>query len=200
MGSKAEIFKTDAINAGWKAEIKTKGNLSTVIAKRKKDGATLSITWDGEKCLNETTITIAGHTRKLRNAAAGRRELIGETIMPKDPGSKPSKPKKKRLPDDEAPPSNSDEDDETPQIPTPQWGFVNAAAPAEHILEAVRGKTITWINASKHAVESATVLGNADQRQLRVETSPVNSKRLLTFAARGEGFRSVYIDRIVSVG
>lgn len=197
MGMKAEVFKTDALNAGWKADIKTKGELSTVTATREEDGAVLSISWKGEACLNECTLTVDGHTRKLRNAAACRRELSGDSSTPvaKTSNSTPKAPKPVRR----MAVADAEEDDEQPRVPQPVWGRLHAEAPATDIFKAVRGRTITWLNALKGETESATVLPKADQRQLRIEKSPRNGKRLLTFAAAEEGFRSVYIERIVNV-
>lgn len=197
MGMKAEVFKTDALNAGWKAEIKTKGELSTVVATREEDGAVMSISWKGEACLNECIITVDGHTRKLRNAAACRRELSDDsTPTPKTSNSTPKAAKPVRR---AAAAADLEEDDEQPRMPQPVWGRLHAEAPATDIFKAVRGRTITWLNALKGEVESATVLDKADQKQLRIEKSPVNGKRLISFAASEEGFRSVYIERIVSV-
>jgi hypothetical protein len=188
---KAALFAEDAREAGWETDVIRNGAKSTAKATREKDGAVISISWEGEKCLNESTITIDGHTKKLRNASACRQALAGEQAVPKP--KIPKSQSSRRPAQDNA----SDDEDVDRRMPDPAWGREHAEDPNELILKSVAGKTITWVNERRRAVESAVV--PKEPRQLKIVVSPLTRRRTITFAAQGDRFRSLYIERIVSV-
>ena len=194
---KAEAFLSDAKEAGWEAALERNGNKATVTATRPADGAVMSISWQGEACLNECSITVNGHFRKLRNAAACRRGLSGEA------SANPAARRRQRTPGsapgaDEDESEGDDSEDEPRELPTPDWGLEHADVADVLLMEALRGKTITWVNARKRMVEEAKI-DPKRSKHLRIDVSPVSRKRAVTFADPASGFRSVYIDRIVSV-
>lgn len=190
MTDKASNFAEHASRVGWKTEVDRNGTHSTVRATRESDGAVLSITWEGSKCLNECRITVKGDTKKLRNAAACYRAIDGEEeALPRQSGkSNPADP-----PADD---DDSGDDIEWTRL-EPVWGQKHGAAPDPIVLQAVTGKTVVWINSKTRNAESVRVPDKP--RHLRIETSPVTLRRALTVPAAGEGFRSFYIDQIVSV-
>lgn len=189
---KAEAFLSDAKEAGWEAALERNGAKATVTATRPSDGAVMSISWQGEACLNECSITTNGHFKKLRNAAACRRTLTSDT-----PAKSPVQRRKQR-PATPAPEDLDDVEDVERTVPEPDWGRTHADVSDTLLLEELRGKTITWINVKKRMLEQATI-DSKRNRHLRIEVSPVSRKRAVTFAAQGDGFRSIYVDRIVSV-
>lgn len=186
--SKADLFRQFAADNGWKAEVVRDGSKSTVVAVREKDGARLSISWNGNACINESTIEVAGSIRKLRNAAACQAFISGTAAMKPAEVSKTAKADKT---------DGVEVEDERPVLPPPDWGEKYRDARADEIRKAVTGRTIAWINTAKREIETATVPRHA--QLVRVEVSPRSMRRVLTFAAAGEGFRSIYIERIVSV-
>lgn len=189
---KASIFRDEAIDAGWDAEVSRDGSLATVTATRESDGAVLSIVWDDDKCLNEVRLTVNGYTRKVRNAGAARRELVGEFQKFKKlkQQAKPPTQKLKSIPVEEESPEI------LPELPTPGWGAEHEIEPDAIVLAAVVGKKISWYNPKTRIMQTAIVPDKP--RLLWIQISPITLRRVLNFAAAGEGFRSVYIDQIVS--
>lgn len=188
---KAESFLADAKARGWNVESTRNGNKTTVLATR-GENESVSVTWENNACLNECWHRLDGKNKKLRNAAAARRVLEGSTKT-SSPNSKTSTP---RVPL----PTQTLElpSDDQPQAPIPEWGTKYVSKPDKEILAKVIGKEITWVNSRTRQLDSATVLKDPNQRQLRVEYTRAR-RRVITFAALGEGFRSVYVDAIVSV-
>jgi hypothetical protein len=209
MTDKAEAFADEASALGWKTELTRKGDKATVVAVL--DDKELSIAWRGSACLNEVTFTEDGHTRKLRNAAAARRKLAEEaeeTPAAKGKQSaqsmkpKPPKTKKKKEPKPKPEPFKS-----TPK-PRTSMPFDPETASDEEILKAVQGRKITWYNRISRGYDSARVMNQPNQKQLKIQINQRN-ERCLTWCAvednvplgedyRGP-FRSVRISAITSV-
>lgn len=194
MVDKAEAFRAEAEKEGWEISVEHAGARVTVTATRGKEA--VQVTWEKNACLNECFYTIDGKNKKLRNAAAAKRVLVnaevsGSTSVPvKRISAKPSGV----IPQ---PRNGADIDiDRTPPIPV--WGARHIAKPDREILRLVVGKQITWLNSRTKQLETARVLSSPDQRQLRIEWTRAQ-KRVITFAAYGEGFRSLYLEAIVSV-
>lgn len=187
---KAEAFRQDAETAGWSTDIKQNGARVTILASRSNE--VVSVTWEGNACLNECMHTIDGKDKKLRNAAAARRVLIGsspKTSSQSDSSSTKASAKAKVVPQ----PRVEVEQPDVPRRP-PSWGARHISKPDAEILELVRGKEITWINSRTKEVETAVVM----PRQLKIMRTAAH-KRVVTFASKGEGFRSIYLDAIASV-
>ena len=90
------------------------------------------------------------------------------------------------------------DDDETPRFcPEPSWGSANLDVPDAIILSKLIGRRISWVNDRTKSVDWAIV--PEKPKHMKIDISPVTLRRAVTFAGVGEGFRSVYIDRIVSV-
>ena len=191
--SKAESFQTEAETAGWKTKVERDGTRVTVTATRAKE--VVSVTWEGNACLNESIYLLDGRSRKLRNAAAARR-ILNQDGAERAPANKPKRKSSVVTPVIPQPRVTEDEEPEPQRRPT--WGSRHISVPDREILRKVLGKEIIWINSRTKVEDRATVLANPDQRQLRVEYTG-SKRRVITFAAKGEGFRSVYVDAIVTV-
>jgi len=208
-GSKAEAFLEAAIASGWKAELRQDGDKTTV--KAEADGKTLTISWRGSACLNETVYESNGQRRKLRNAAAARRQL--EEGSPDGARTKLSNAKQEK-PSDKA--TNNRRSKETKVVPAPpsrpaprppkRLPFDLNTAPDRKILEAVIGKRITWKNSQSGNYDSARVMSNPEQNYLRIQLTRAG-ERCITWAEAddknprmaGGGFRSVKLSSIVSI-
>lgn len=208
--SKAERFAQDAIDAGWSAEvISSEGNVFTAVATRGDEE--IRISWRGEACLDGSKHKIGSHARTLRNAAACRRQLLVPAGQAKAPAvQRPVRrataklaPSSRNVVDLEELDEEGQEEEEA-RIRA-SWDemrkslpFQPTSEPAE-ILRAVAGREICWESRLTRKLVSATVLNDVGQRQFRIEQNS-KGERILTFAAAHEGFRSVYLDSIVSVG
>lgn len=193
-GGKPDLFAADAKAAGWDPVITADGEFRTVVATRGDEK--ISITWKGEACQNGCFYQNAGYKRSLRNAAACRRQLTvpaGEVRIPA--------PTKRVRPRAAISEPDSDPYEESPEDANEYRRYLpfDPADEAETILAALRGREITWRSSITKGLASAVLMPNEDQRHLRIEDHPHKPKRILTFASRGAGFRSVYIDSIVAV-
>lgn len=207
--SKAAAFAEDAKQAGWDvSDQKTKGTTETVIIRNETYGAVMVMVWEGGRYIYaKSELTVGGHRRTVRNASEGRRFLAGveapKTTIPKR-RPKRHAPDVQRMLDGIG--AAADDEDESPEEWDPFAGVEDQAknlpfkvsSPAADILATVVGKEIVWISSLTGAVCSAHTLPSPDQKQLRIEYNAAK-KRILTFAARGEGFRSVYIESIIAV-
>jgi hypothetical protein len=209
VGDKAEAFAEEASALGWKVKVVRNNGKATVEASL--DDKQISVSWRGNACLNEVYFESDGHTRKLRNAGAARRKLAEESGEPpratSEPGAdlpaKPTKAKPKKTAKAKPEPFRS-----TPKPPTLPLPFDPEEASDEEILEAVRGKKITWHNRISRGYDSARVMARPNQKQLKIQINQRN-ERCLTWCAvednvslgedyRGP-FRSVRISAITSV-
>lgn len=197
---KAEAFLQEAIALGWKAEIATEGGKTTVTAS--SNNKTLQISWRGGACLNETSYSDNGHIRKLRNAAAARRQLELDSEVVVKPKAEltaskkqpPAKRAKRREPAKEASPKPFKSTPKPPRL----LPFDPQTATDEEILRAVVGKRIVWKNRTSGGYDEARVMSNPNQKQLKIEINGRN-ERCITFASSGSGFRAVRLSAIVSV-
>jgi hypothetical protein len=196
MVDKAEAFRAEAEAAGWETALGRNGARVTVTAVRgPKQREVVTVTWEGNACLNESVYLLNGRGRKLRNAAAARRVLAQsvETATSKKATARNSS---RIIPQPRAEMVDEEQEVERPKPPT--WGQRHCSLPDREILKKVVGKEIIWINGRTKMEERATVLSSPDQRQLRIERN-LTQRRVVTFAAKGAGFRSVYVDAIVAV-
>jgi hypothetical protein len=199
---KPGLFREEARALGWKADLRRTGDKSTVIATRGSEK--LSISWRGDACLNETMYEDGSSKRKLRNAAAARRQLTissnGKVVKATKSSGNSSKRVKAEVPE-------PDEDllDEVPEIKR-HLPFDIDTATDDEILKAVVGMRIVWRNSYSHGFDEARVLAHPNQRHLRIEFNR-RQERCITFAAADEknpripggGFRSVKLSSITSI-
>lgn len=214
--SKAEGFAKDATQAGWKLVDKAvKGDSEVITIQHDGYGATMVMVWEnGCYIYAKSSLVVQGHNRTVRNASEGRRFLAGveapKTVLPR-------KAKRRKALADPAPDGKVNgrvkangaasapaQDEATPidareilRRKRAKLPF-RPSSPAEAVLKAVVGREIVWQSRLTGDILSASVLPNPDQKQLRIEFNR-KQERILTFAARGEGFRSVYIESIVEV-
>jgi hypothetical protein len=215
MGQKAEAFADYAKSLGWKAEIKEDGPKSTVKASR--EGWTLSISWRGEACLNETVLEHGDGSRKIRNAGAARRhleELAGEPT--RDDGGHPGydrpAPKARKSSATARKARKPKPEPVTPIETKPRLAkrvpFDLETATDEEVLKAVVGKKIIWRNVLAARYEEARVMDRPDQKHLRIVVNRRN-ERCLTWCAVEENvplgqdyrgpFRSVKLASIIQI-
>lgn len=206
--SKAEIFADEAVKAGWTLADKAAEDTTEIITIAHDGyGARMVMVWErGCYIYAKSSLVVQGHQRTVRNASEGRRFLAG-VEAPKTTIAK--RPKRKKAisiepaPNGRAGADQADVDDEGPsreelierrrrRLP------FKVSSPAADILKSVVGKEIVWQSSLSGDILSAQTLPDPDQKQLRIEYNR-NKKRILTFAARGEGFRSVYVESIIEV-
>lgn len=208
--SKAQTFADDAIQAGWTLEDSTATG-STEIITISHDGyrARMVMVWEnGRYIYAKSSVVVAGHTRTVRNASEGRRFLAGieapKTTLPRKPKRRKTLAEPAQRNGDAPADTAGDEPDEDEMDADEIFRRrreslpFTVASPAETILKAVVGREIVWQSSLSGEILSAQVLPDPDQKQLRIEYTRAR-KRVLTFAARGEGFRSVYIESIIEV-
>lgn len=214
MGQKAEAFAEFAKSLGWEAKVNEEGQKATVTAQR--DSYTLSISWRGEACLNETTLDDGAGVRKIRNAGAAKRkleELSGEaTRAPESTGGEgrtrakarnaPAATRTRRKPK----PEPIEPVKTTPKLPK-RLPFDLEAAPDEEIIKAVIGRKIIWRNVLASRYEEARVMARPKQRHLRIERNR-KDERCLTWCAEEDAplgedtrgpFRSVKLANIIQI-
>jgi hypothetical protein len=192
-GTKAAQFAADAEAAGWSIGIQTSGDLVTVTATR--DAEEIEISWKGEACQNGSTYRNGGYCKSMRNAAACRRQMslaAGQATPPSNRRAR-RRPASSATAEDSYEESPEDADAFRLELP------FQLDDEAEQILKLLLGKMITWKSSLTRNLHSAVILPNADQNHIQIEEHPKNGKRILTFAAKGEGFRSVYLESIVAV-
>lgn len=192
MGSKGETFLNDAKKAGWDGKVYKKGSqeICEVEFKDLEFGATqkLVMVWDGAKYNDKESHRIAytGDRRAIRNASAARDMLAAASGVQVKPDPKP----KTAADDFETP-------DKPPVRPEAKPLPFTLSQPDARILEAVLGKEIYWWSEQRREVQSARVMSDPRQRHLKIITA--RGRRTLHWAASGEGFRAVHLDKIIEV-
>ena len=209
---KASQFAADAEESGWSVEYFNRPSESReeVVAKTggKTDKAMLILIWDKNRYnYDESRYEIDGHTRTVRNASEARRILSGE--LKPQPGKATNRQfvRKKAKPDNEVKTKQpAPEPFKSKPKPPTILPFDPETASDKEILDAVRGKKITWKNRLSGNFEVARVLSFPKQNHLRIEINS-RSERCLTFAEADlsdprvpeGGFRAIRIKSIVSV-
>lgn len=212
--TKAEQFAKDAKSAGWAADYKKDGSRETVTAFSEKHHATIVMVWElNTRCKNDvykqSFLEIDGNTRVVRNNTQACRMLAGQDLIVDPPSRKRSVvPKTTAKAVAEPVGKRKQEADLADDPPQESWEDrmrrlqkklpFKISSPSEDIRKAVIGKEIVWINSKTRQPESARLLKDPNQRQLKVEYT-AQKRRVLTFAANGQGFRSIHIDAIISV-
>lgn len=200
MSRKAEAFRDIALQLGWDASLTQSGDRSTVTASRGNEK--ISITWRGNACLNEVTHSIGGKVRKLRNASAARKHMGGVSEGGSSPSSPSGGPRKAGRPRKSQPATSEADGEETDSLEyvphKPVLPFDIDLAGNEEVLKSVIGREIIWKNSMSGNLDSARVLKNPDQKQLRIDRN-AKHERCITFAAQGEGFRSVRLSSIQEI-
>jgi hypothetical protein len=190
MASKGEQFLEDAIKAGWDSKMESEDGKETVTCVFENGKMKMVMIWDGT-CYNykeSYQILVTGAKKTVRNASEARRVLQGASGIKPEQRSRSNKP---LLADD------FDTPDMPPRRPEPHNLPFKISDPDRAIIESVIGKKIVWWSESKRVVESSAVMANPKQNHLKIVRK--GSRRILNWAAAGEGFRSVYIDLIVEV-
>jgi hypothetical protein len=190
MATKGQQFLEDAIKAGWKSELVESDGRETVTCDFDNGKMKMVMIWDGTRYdyADSYQILVTGARKTVRNASEARRVLQGASGIKLEERSRSNKPT--LLDDFETP-------DLPPRRPEPHDLPFTISAPDRAIIEAVIGKKIVWWSESKRTVESSTVMNNPKQNHLKIVRK--GSRRILNWAAAGEGFRSVYVDLIVEV-
>lgn len=191
MASKGQQFHEDAMKAGWKSEMETSDNgRETVTCSFLEGRMKMVMVWDGTRYNYDESfqILVTGAQKTVRNASEARRVLQGASGIKLEERSRSNKP---TLLDD------FDTPDLPPRRPEPHDLPFTLSAPDRAIIQAVIGKRISWWSESKRVVECSSVMPNPKQNHLKIVRK--GSRRILNWAAAGEGFRSVYIDLIVEV-
>lgn len=204
--SKGAAFAKDAEEAGWATQIWWHGDVETVVCLKTAD-LFLTMRWDaGRHDYAASGLVIRGKAKKIRNAAEARRMLTGDIQPPSE--RKPTRNRSK-VRAEPVGGSSTAATDVLEDVEEESWADriarmkatlpFKVSSPEKDILKAVIGKKITWINSRTKHEESAHVLSNPNQKQLKIEFTRDTRRRVLTFAAAGEGFRSVHIDSIIQV-
>lgn len=200
VGLKAATFAQDAIEAGWTAHTFTNEDGYDIVQAHYGSGETrraLVLFWLNDRYVYESSFQGTGPASSMkmttiRNASEARRilaEATGVRIETK------KVPKQRQA---EVEPQRDFDAEDRPRRPEKKRLPFKVSSPDADILKAVVGKTIVWWNERARRTEQATVLAAPNQRQLRIERT-MAQKRVLTFAALGEGFRSVYVEAILEI-
>lgn len=203
-GSKAEGFCADAKSAGWETTVTRDGDKTVVVAIRDKEK--LSISWRGNACLNETTYEIDGDQRKLRNAAAARRQLTGEATPPRQGKAVNGHVVRSANASEKTTKKAKPEPFKSQPRPAKRLPFDLDSATDAEILKAVIGKKITWKNSQTGNYDSARVMSRPNQKHLKMNRNRFG-ERCITWAEAdndrpdraGGGFRSVKLSAIISI-
>lgn len=202
LGSKAQAFARDAEEAGWKVQTWKDDDGITDVVTATNGGSgqsrkTIFLVWVGEKYSYEDSYQSTGDdktpgkSKTIRNASEARRIISQASGINIETKKVPRKGQ-------ETKPTRDFEAEARRVMPEKKRLPFKTSSPDRKILESVVGKTIRWWNAKARHEEVASVLADPDQRQLRIEWTR-DKKRVLTFAAKDGGFRSVYLDRILEV-
>ena len=205
--SKAEAFAEDAKNAGWRVGYIKDGTREVVTSTKSKDkDVILVMSWvEGRYDYKGSHLLIHEAPRTVRNASEARRMLAGEGLD-KAPvvRTKATKKAAAKIKADPVEEDSADVDLYEGESWESQMNRLRDAlpfrvsSPSEQILKAVIGKEITWVNSKSKVMESARVMSNPNQRQLKIEYT-AQKRRVLTFASFRGGFRSIHVDQIVGV-
>lgn len=201
MPSKAErvIAAAQAATPPWEHEVEEVEGFTTLTLIRGDE--TMQITWDSKTALiHPLTYTLAGVREvKLRNVSQALKDCI--TVAP---DYKVKKTVQRRV---ASPPK------EVGRSPLP---FDIEEASDEEIIKAVRGRKLVWLNQMAGEFEQAVVPGRKlvevkdpdkpgamkkvwrTSRNIKMSTTSAG-RRVLTFAAVGEQFRSIGLDTLVQV-
>jgi hypothetical protein len=202
--SKAEAFAQNAIDEGWVLDKKEShedngATIEKIVITSERLRATMTMVWRND-CYDykQSGLSVVGHNRTVRNASEGRR-FLKEIAPPKTSPIGKSRRTKRRADPVPSVPAQGETYDESEIAYEPAPRPFSDDTPDDDVIKAVLGREVVWESSITNNVLSATVLPSADQKHLRIERHPHNNKRILTFAARGEGFRSVYLSSIIEV-
>lgn len=189
LATRGTHFAEDAEKAGWEVSLEAGENgRETVTARHASSGLEMVMVWDsGRYNYPESYQKRDGEKKTIRNAAEARRILCGATGAKLETKRVIRKVKPTRDWDAEA----------NPVRPQPKRLPFKISQPDRDIIEAVLGKEVSWWNEKARRIESARVMSDKDQRHLKIIEA--KGKRILNWAAYGEGFRSVYIENILEV-
>lgn len=190
---KAAAFAEEAIKLGWKWEMSTEGELSTVVAKRGEE--TLEISWlngvfQGETCVYQH----AGRTGiKVHNASAAKKRMAVPAEEAAQEAQKVTAHKATR---------GGVRKSGDVKARQPKALPFNDASLDDDVIAALRGKTITWVNSISKTEESARVPDegerNSKGRVRSVTMREDESGRSINFTD-ASGFKAVRISSITEV-
>lgn len=186
-GAKALELAETARSLGWEPEV-TGLDANTVQFRATRGIEAVEVRWLNGRCMVGSTYQCGSRTVKIKNASAAKTQMS----VPEDEAVKHSNAVVTRS---AIRSRHSDDDDGTPKrIPLP---FNAETSTDEEVIAAVIGKTITWRNNVTKELDSAQVMDRVPQKQLRIDIK--HNRRILTFCAERGPFRSVYLDKILSV-
>lgn len=188
---KAITFGSYAHQFGWSGKWTSEDGVTHLFCRR-GENETLDVWWMENGCVmpgHEPIYHLAGERIKLRNVSAAAK-IVTATPDP-DRLKKASRKRRKQTGIDGYHPDNADELIMGLQGSLP----FDSESDDEEIEAVLHGRTITWVNRMSGETDSAFV--NAD-KQFQVKR---NGHDYITFCdAARSGFRSVYLDSIISVG
>ena len=200
---KADDFIAAATESGWTAVLSTPSPL-VVHVKATRGPETITIGWLSGVFIDNAEHTCEGHTVKMRNAMAAKRQMTVPAQEAIAAASKvSSKPKRKIRLDDE-------DDTEPHEAARKHVPFDAESTSDEEVFAAVVGRTLIWKNRTTGLEEQATVLNVAPENQRHLEIVIKHNRRILNFTCEPESdeklqgitsgsFRSVYLDAIRAV-
>lgn len=197
---KAEEFVADAKKWGWEPDgIEAVATLASVTVRRGDE--TIFIQWKDGRFQENCTHGIGGRSVKLRNASAARGAMT-------TPAEKVRRDVRRRVPGQKVA-------DSMPKAALP---FDLDKATDEEVLKAVEGRQLTWRNSMSGDLErvrvprteydtvsitkEGKVVGTKQVKANNLQTKLSTTKagrRVLTWAAPGEGFRSVALDSLLQI-
>jgi len=193
--AKATRIMEAAAASGWTASLTVNGTTLRVHVERGSEAIGTTFV-DGKLDLSEMpTYHDGDRSVKLKNVSAVLKQMTGEK-----PTAKPVTERRTRTPRPKASP-------ETAALP-----FDPEASSDEEVLDAIRGRSIEWMNMISRNVEHAVVLASRTIRgkmgepverpvKIGIAPHPQRNTRVVTFTdGEATGTRSVALDRITRVG
>lgn len=185
--AKAQAFVECTVGHGWKPDIKTDGERTTLTVRRGSEA--IDLAWENGVFQHPCTYSMNGRTIQLRNASAAKQRMAMDPQKAEEETATVAARKVVRA-DRAAAPKRA----RTRALP-----FNDESTPKE-ILEALTGRKIVWINSVSGAEEVDRVPTPAEVRNRRNLPTMNEGPRGLTIDFPGQsGSRSVLISAIVTV-
>ena len=187
---KVKAYVAHAKASGWKAKVEHGDDgLITCVAKR--DNETITVSWMGNRFVDDARYQAGAYSISLRNIAAAQRKM---TETPDDAAKSRTRSvvRRKRVGKLEA--ANAAE-----ELPVhKRLPFDPETSPDEEVFEALYGRRIVWRNSVTGNFDRATIQADRKQKHLKI-SMPHGTYRVLEFCAQEGMFRAVQLDRILQV-
>lgn len=187
---KAAAFAEEAINLGWTWDMQTEGESTTVVVKRGDE--TLEISWLGGVFQGDTCVyQHAGRTAiKIHNASAAKKRMAVPAAEAEQEARKVTAHKAARG----GVRKSSVTTRRARELP-----FTEASLDQE-VLDALCGRTITWVNGTSGTEDSARIPQPSDVKKLTnaPKIGEGNRGRHITFNS-ASGARTVLLSSIIEV-